>query len=363
MLNEVPPSSHGINLQYRVDGGLFDLARFRAKSKTSTITAHELQFSDDNATPAQPFDDLCRIATIYNVSYQHFGMEVNTDKTKVHIQPPPGQTLSRTNDGINGEHLGKVDYFPVLAAFSQKLQRVQRTLAIAWKLHTVHMGALVTGSSTTMRYPSAPKSWFSGPPFFLPFSMSVKLGPCTVVISNALTASNRENYDNCSTLDGSCDFQTMKSTSVLGCLVWKPLSSAGRDISYGWTPSDSLESCSTTNLMNFIEGIRAHGGPKLRYKDLLKCFLKQAGINPQSWEQLANDRSAWRRKTRDGVESFETARKQQDEDRRKWRHEKLNQTRPTPSIPCDHFPRLFHHRLGLQSHISHRHQPQVAKSW
>ena len=171
MLNEVPPSSHGINLQYRVDGGLFDLARFRAKSKTSTITAHELQFSDDNATPAQPFDDLCRIATIYNVSYQHFGMEVNTDKTKVHIQPPPGQTLSRTNDGINGEHLGKVDYFPVLAAFSQKLQRVQRTLAIAWKLHTVHMGALVTGSSTTMRYPSAPKSWFSGPPFFLPFSV------------------------------------------------------------------------------------------------------------------------------------------------------------------------------------------------
>ena len=109
------------------------------------------------------------------------------------------------------------------------------------------------------------------------------------------------------------------------------------------------------------EGTRPHGIPKLWYKDQLKCSLKQAGINLQSWKQLANHRVTWRRKIRDGAESFETARKQQDEDRRKRRHEKLNQPRPLPSIPCDHCQRLFHHRLGLQSHIRHRHQPQMAK--
>jgi len=91
--------------------------------------------------------------------------------------------------------------------------------------------------------------------------------------------------------------------------------------------------------------------------------LKQVGINPQSWEQLTDDRAAWRRKMRDGVESFETARVQQDEDKRKRRHEKLNQPRPPPSIPCDYCPRLSHHRSGLQSHIRHRHQSQMAKSW
>jgi len=68
MLNEVPPSPD-INLRYRMNGGFFNLARFRAKSKTSTITVHELQFADDSATPAQTID-LHRIATIYNVSYQ-----------------------------------------------------------------------------------------------------------------------------------------------------------------------------------------------------------------------------------------------------------------------------------------------------
>ena len=120
MLNEVPPTSPGINLRYRMDGGLFNLARFRAKSKTSTITAHELQFADDNATPPQTIDDFHRIATIYNASYQHFGMEVNTDKTKVLNQPPPGQTSSRTNVGINREHLDELDYFPYLGSILSK---------------------------------------------------------------------------------------------------------------------------------------------------------------------------------------------------------------------------------------------------
>jgi len=120
MLNEVPLSSPGINLRYRMDGGLFKLARFRAKSKTSTITAHELQFADDNATPAQTIDYLHTIAAVYNVSYKHFGMAVNTDKTKVINQTPPGQTSSRTNVGINGEHLGEVDYFPYLGSILSK---------------------------------------------------------------------------------------------------------------------------------------------------------------------------------------------------------------------------------------------------
>jgi len=93
-----------------MDGGLFNLARFSAQSKTSVITAHEMQFADDNATPVPTFDDIHRIATIYNHSYQHFRMEVNTDKTKVLNQPPPGLTSSRTNVSINGEHLGGVDY-------------------------------------------------------------------------------------------------------------------------------------------------------------------------------------------------------------------------------------------------------------
>ena len=86
-----------------------------------------------------------------------------------------------------------------------------------------------------------------------------------------------------------------------------------------------------------MKGQDPHGRPKLRYRDQLKCSLKQACINLQSWEQLANDRAAWRRKIRDGVESFETARKQKDEDRRKRGHEKNNKPRPLP-LYCTMWP-------------------------
>ena len=112
----------------------------------------------------------------------------------------------------------------ILAAFPQKLRRVQRTLKSTLKLLTVCMVALVIASSTTLRYPSAPKSWCSGPLFFLPFSMPVKLVPCTVVTSNALRASNSESSDSYSTLAGRSGFETTKPSSVLCCLVWKPQS-------------------------------------------------------------------------------------------------------------------------------------------
>jgi len=77
------------------------------------------------------------------------------------------------------------------------------------------------------------------------------------------------------------------------------------------------------------QGTRPHGRPKLRYKDQLKCSLKRAGINPQSWEQLPNDRAAWRRKISDGVKSFETARKKTG---RRQTQTKTWKTEPTTSL-------------------------------
>ena len=43
----------------------------------------------------------------------------------------------------------KLITFRILAAFSQKLRRVQMTLKIAYKLHTVHMGAKYFTSIST----------------------------------------------------------------------------------------------------------------------------------------------------------------------------------------------------------------------
>ena len=53
------------------------------------------------------------------------------------------------------------------------------------------------------------------------------------------------------------------------------------------------------------EGKRSAGGQKQRYKDRLKVALKDLGIDPNTWETLAQDRSAWRSHVHSGAEDVE----------------------------------------------------------
>ncbi|VDM01783.1 unnamed protein product [Schistocephalus solidus] len=52
-------------------------------------------------------------------------------------------------------------------------------------------------------------------------------------------------------------------------------------------------------------GSRRQGGQVRRYKDTLKTSLKQLQINPESWEDLARNRSAWRRTVKTGAAIYE----------------------------------------------------------
>ncbi|VDM05717.1 unnamed protein product [Schistocephalus solidus] len=55
-------------------------------------------------------------------------------------------------------------------------------------------------------------------------------------------------------------------------------------------------------------GSRRQGVQVRRYKDPLKTLLKQLQINPESWEDLARNRSAWRRTVKTGVAIYEANR-------------------------------------------------------
>ena len=102
-------------------------------------------------------------------------------------------------------------------------------------------------------------------------------------------------------------------------------------------------------------GTRPRGAPKKRYKDQLKCTLGMTNIDPSSWEQTANDRTTWRRAIHQGTVDFEEKRRENEEAKRRRRRERSEQPRPPPTLPCEHCPRLFHHRLGLASHVRYKH--------
>ena len=70
------------------------------------------------------------------------------------------------------------------------------------------------------------------------------------------------------------------------------------------------------------DGSRKRGRPKLRYKDTLKASLKDCHINPDTWEQTASNRAAWRHQVRKGASKYEADRIAKKKEQRRKRKEK-----------------------------------------
>ena len=94
------------------------------------------------------------------------------------------------------------------------------------------------------------------------------------------------------------------------------------------------------------------GCPALCFKDVCKRALKLADIDPGSWEQIADNRSAWQSAVRKGVRTGEDKRNRLLEDkrqRRKERQESLDSKQPS-TFCCTTCDRDCHSRIGLVSH-------------
>ncbi len=67
------------------------------------------------------------------------------------------------------------------------------------------------------------------------------------------------------------------------------------------------------------EGKCSQGGQRKRYKDCLKASLKCCNISPDSWEDLAQEHSAWRTLVRSRVSGYETSRIAEQQQKRQHR--------------------------------------------
>ena len=91
------------------------------------------------------------------------------------------------------------------------------------------------------------------------------------------------------------------------------------------------------------------GRPALRFKDVWKRDLKLADIDPGTWEQIADDRSAWWSAVQKGVRTGEEKQNRLLEDkrqRRKERQESLDSNQPS-TFRCTTCDRDYHSRIGL----------------
>ena len=73
-----------VEVEYRLDCGLFNLRRHQAKSKTSSALNTALQYADGAVFPCLTANGLQRSIEVMSESYIHAGLIVNTMKTDVH---------------------------------------------------------------------------------------------------------------------------------------------------------------------------------------------------------------------------------------------------------------------------------------
>ena len=100
-------------------------------------------------------------------------------------------------------------------------------------------------------------------------------------------------------------------------------------------------------------GKRSVGGQYEHYKDTLKVTMKNFHIDPDNWEQAAQDRPTWRSLIHKGGTVFENNRIANAEKKRELRKQRQNSDIPLEdsNFACPTCGRQFRARIGLFSHI------------
>ena len=97
MLNEAfRDMGDGVYIQSRQSANLFNIAHFRAKTKTTQILMRELLFANDSALVAHSAEEMQKIVDVFSDASKKFSPKINIKKTEVLYQP--NSTRTREED-------------------------------------------------------------------------------------------------------------------------------------------------------------------------------------------------------------------------------------------------------------------------
>ncbi len=344
----------GIDITYRVDGGLFRLSRLKARRKIKTTSIMEIQYADDNAIFAQSESDLQAILTTLAKAYRQLGLILNTKKTKVLYQPSPSGPYEPPRITVNHEAVENVEEFPHLgsivstkanidaevrhriscasAAFGKLRRRVfeNKDILVSTKI-LVYKAVILP----TLLYAS--ESWTV-------YARHLKQlekyhQRCLRRILQVTWEHRRTN---------SSILEEAECSSIESLLIKNQLRWTGHVLRM---PDSRLPK--QILFCELSAGQRSVGGQQKRFKDNVKADLKKCNIDIKSWESLAQERSKWRQIVHDGCMELEINKSDAAEmkrERRKRRAELQSDPWPT-SNKCPHCKKVCGSRIGLFSHM------------
>ena len=354
MLQDAFKDSHsGINIKYRCDGKLLNIRRMQAVTKVKETIIRDLLFADDCALNAPNETEMQHQINRFSTGCDNFGLTISTKKTEVMYQPAPGDAYHEPCITVKGQKLHAVEQFTYLgstlsrtanndievnhriskasSAFGRLRDNVweRRGITLTTKLKVYRAVVL-----TTLLY---------GCETWTPYKRHEKQlnGFHLRCLRNVLNIRWQDRIPDTEVLERA-GLQTITTIIRKAQLRWAghvsrmPDSRIPKQLLYG----------------ELSQGKRTAGGQKKRFKDSLKTALKDFDINPQSWESLAAERSAWRCAISLGARKAEEQRMTHARQKRERRKERTASAQPAdPAFTCPECGRVCRARIGLTSHL------------
>lgn len=341
-------ATEGIYMYTRSDGQLFKPARLRAKTKVRKILIRDMLFADDAAITSHSKQELQRLMDRFSQACKDFGLVISLKKTNVlaqGVQEPPVITIDDTALDVVQDftYLGSTisDSLSLDAEINKRIGKAATTLARlaprVWEnpkltiktkaavYNACVISTLLYGSETWTTYSRHEKKLNS---FHL---------RC---IRHILGVTWKDKVSN-SELLSRTGLPTMYTLLRQRRLRWL---GHVRRMEDGRLPKDIMYG-------ELMTGKRNVGRPQLRYKDICKRDMTTLNFNTECWEQLADNRHAWRSTVKQHLElGEEQILSQFEKQRAKRKIQRSTHIQPDTSHLCSTCGRDCHSRIGLFSH-------------
>lgn len=334
----------GIYLRTRSDGKLFNIARLRAKTKTSSILLRELLFADDAALISHSQEKLQLILDQLQDMCKKFSLDISRKKTVIMAQ----NTSHPTTIHLNDQTLDEVTEFTYLGSTTTS------SLSLEKELNTRIGKAATTFSRLSSR------AWNNKKLTLKTKMLIYQACVISILLYGAETWTTYAHHlRKLNSFHMRCLRQILKitwqdkvtNTEVLertGSMSLTTIIKHRRLRWLGHTARMSNHRLPKAILYGELEeGKRERGRPKLRFLDACKQDMKDLNIDKDKWEDTAASRPAWREALTMGKKAHHS---RWISDLQEKREKRKRPATKDPMYQCTHCKRLCASRIGLISH-------------
>ena len=287
--------SDGIPIRFWTDSKLFNLRRLHAKSKVKMDCVRDLLFADDCALNACSVHEMQQSMDKFSSTCNAFGLTISTKKTEVMYQPAPNKDYTEPTINVNGEALKTVNKFTYLGSTLSRNVRIDDEVVLR-----IAKASAAFGNLREKVWEREGLSTQTKPKVYIAVILPSLLYSCETwtVYSRHLKPLNSFHLK-CLRKILKIHWQDkVPDTEVLHRADMTSIHTLISKNQLHW--SDHVVRMDDNRLPKrifygeLVTGKRTTGGQYKRYKDTLKASLKNFNINPDTWENLAATRTAWR---------------------------------------------------------------------